>query len=65
VDLGDKTSINVSHTHTHIQPPVFIIIILLLIIVNTKAEVRFHLDSAEWLSEKVKGRVRELVRHTQ
>lgn len=30
--------------------------------VNTKAEVRFHLDSADWIPLRVKERVKAMVR---
>ena len=29
--------------------------------VNTKAEVRFHVDSADWLPQRVKDRLRTMV----
>lgn len=29
--------------------------------VNTKANVKFHVDSADWLTERVKERLKQLV----
>lgn len=33
----------------------------LFMLVNTKAEVRFHIDSAEWIPARVKGRLKSMV----
>jgi hypothetical protein len=29
--------------------------------VNTKVDIRFHLDNATWLEERVRNKLRELV----
>ena len=31
------------------------------IVVNTKAEVRFHIDSADWIPTRVKERLKSMV----
>lgn len=38
---------------------------LLIRAVNTKAEVRFHIESADWIPLRVKERLKSMVRNHQ